>query len=204
MQTLRNAKDIYKNGGSMAMDTGTTIPGPMPGRIMGALDEATRNAMQRAGITAEEAEKAVFQAPLTGTLGKALDSPIARYLIPFRRTPFNQFTEGLETLKPANLAAHPALSLGSFGAGAAHGAATSDTDYPVSIGVGAAGAAKYGLLYSGGAMAGRYLAGGNENSGAAGAAVPVSEYGIKSGLFDPTAPFTEPAGFKAWKRMFGE
>jgi hypothetical protein len=78
-------------------------------------------------------------------------------------------------------------------AGAAHGAATAEDDYPVSLPLATAAASKYGLAYGGGAIIGRALAGGNENSGVAGTMIPVSEYGIQQSLTNPTEPFFDPA-----------
>lgn len=217
MKTLGDIKNIYKTGGAAttqaglpgmgstvgkALDTSTNIPGPMPGRIMGAIDEATRNAMGRAGISPEDAERAVFQAPLPSGLGKALDNPVMRYLIPFRRTPFNQLIEGGKAFAPKTLQ-QGALLGGSAATGAAHGAATSEDRFPMSVGLASAAAAKYGLPYSMGALAGRYLAGGEGGGGLASAAVPVSEYGIESGI-SPLQPFTDPAALRALRRILGE
>ncbi len=218
MDTLRDIKNVYKTGGAAAqqiglpgmgrqvgkaaLDTGTTLPGPMPGRIMGAFDEATRNAMQRAGLTAAEAEKAVFQAPLPGALGEALDNPIMKYLIPFRRTPFNQLIEGGKAFAPKTLT-QGALLAGSGVSGAVHGAATADERFPTSVGVGAAAAAKYGLPYSLGALAGRAMAGGQGPGGLGSTAVPISEYGVESGVMNPLESLT-PAGVRLLRRWFGE
>jgi hypothetical protein len=160
---------------------------------MGAVDVAARNALQRGGLTAQEAERAILQAPLGKDLATALDSPAARYLLPFRRTPFNQFLEGLKTAKPENLRAHPALNMLIYGAGAAHGAATADEDYPLSVGLGSAAAARYGLPYTLAAIAGRSLVGGKSSERLAGAALPVSEYGVASGITQPLRPFYRPA-----------
>ena len=197
----RTAKDFVENWKNPALESGMTrVPGPTPGRFMGAMDTATRNAMQRAGLTAQEAEKAVLQAPLDGRLGKALDSDTARYLLPFRRTPFNQFLEGLETYKGAN----PVSLAVSHGAGAAHGYATADERYPASIGFGVAGAAKYGLPYTVGALAGRALGGGSDASSVASSALPVSEYGISSGVTDPLSTFRDPAALRALRKLLGD
>ena len=197
----QTARDFVKNYKNPVLEEGMTrVPGPTPGRFMGAMDTATRNAMQRAGMTASEAEKAVLQAPLDGRLGKSLDSDTARYLLPFRRTPFNQFLEGLETYKGA----HPVSLAVSHGAGAAHGYATADERYPASIGFGTAGAAKYGLPYTVGAIAGRALGGGSDASSVASSALPVSEYGISSGVTDPLSTFRDPAALRALRKLLGD
>jgi hypothetical protein len=194
-QTVKDAVTAYKGYGQAGpAAAGANIPGvPVPGRVMGAIDVASRNAMQRGGLSADEAERAILQAPLGKELASALDSPAARYLLPFRRTPFNQFTEGLKTMKPENLKAHPGVNALVYGAGAAHGAATADEEYPLSIGLGSAAASRYGLPYALAAVAGRELAGGANSSAIAGSALPVSEYGLSSGITSPLRPFYRPA-----------
>ncbi len=174
---------------------------PTPGRIMGAFDEGAQGALQRAGLSADDAAREVLQAPLPTGLAEALDSPAARYAIPFRRTPFNQFLEGLKTIKPANIKANPKLFAGVTGAGAVHGALTSEDRYPVSIGFGTAAASRYGVPYAGGAILGRMLAGGKTGGSIAGTMLPVSEYGLESSLTDPTRPFIEPAALRALQRL---
>jgi hypothetical protein len=124
-------------------------------------------------------------------LGDVLESPAAKYVIPFRRTPFNQFTEGWRTMKPSF--EHPGVRNTYIGAGAAHGAATSEEQYPVSIPLATALAAKYGLPYALAAVAARKLSGGQGGGGILGSTLPVSEYGVEQSLSDPTAPFVRPA-----------
>lgn len=155
------------------------------GNRMGALDTAFQEALKRGGLTAEEAERAMMQAPLDGKLGKALDSPVARYLVPFRRTPINQVIEGFEQLKPKALASHPIMAAGTAATGAVHGAATSEDRYPTSIGLGTAAAGKRGVLYALGALAGRTAAGGGEGSGIAQTMTPVSDFGIEQAISHP-------------------
>jgi hypothetical protein len=200
-QTLRDIATNYK--ANVPYPGTKALPGPMPGRIMSAFDDATQSAMQRAGLTPKESARAVLQTPLPGKLGEAMDSPAAQWLIPFRRTPFNQFMEGLETLKGANIAKHPGVMATVGAAGAAHGAATEDTRYPVSLGLGTAAAGRYGIPYILAAIAGRKLAGGRTSAGLAGTILPVSEYGITSGIEDPLGAFAEPAAVKALRQLAG-
>lgn len=189
-QMLRDIKGAWRDiPATVDPAYGTTLAGPTPGRAMGAIDTATRKAMQRAGLTEEEAAREILQAPLTGRLASTLDSPAARYFVPFRRTPFNQFLEGFDTLKGT----HPRVLAGATGAGAIHGAATADEKYPVSLGLGTAAAARYGLPYALGALVGRKLAGARTSAGIAGSVLPVSEYGITSSVEAPLQPFAEPA-----------
>lgn len=177
---------------------------PTPGRVMGAFDTATQNALQRAGLSAKEAAREVLQAPLPKRLAESLEGPVAQYLIPFRRTPFNQLMEGLQTVTPANIAANPKLSAAVGAAGAAHGYITSNDRYPLTIGLGTALASRYGVPYAVAAMIGRKLAGARTSGSIAGSMLPVSEYGITSGIEEPLRPFTEPAALTALQRLRGQ
>ncbi len=208
-QTYDDIASAYKAGGHVGPNIGTTTKYvPTPGRVMGAIDVASQNALQRAGMTADEAATSVFQAPLGknfGKLGEILDSPEAQYVHPFRRTPFNQFAEGWKAVKESG----PAAQLGGraknplafntyVGAGAVHGAATSDEQYPASVGLATALSAKYGLPYALAAIAARKLVGGQGGGGIAGSALPVSEYGIEQSA-DPTTAFTQPGFSRFFK-----
>lgn len=207
-QTLRDAGAAYRQnagpvGASATAPRGVTLPGPMPGRIMGAFDDAAQGALRRSGASFDEAENAMLQSPLTGKLAEALDNPAARYLHPFRRTPFNQFFEGLKRLPggPSGSARGKAVYMGT---GAVHGAATADEDYPVSVPLAMAGSARYGMPYGVGAFIGRKLAGGSGGGGISGGMLPVSEYGTEQSLTQPLKPFTHPAWLTALERLLGK
>jgi hypothetical protein len=220
-ETWRDAKAAYKAstpyGTTRAVAAGQMgLPGiaspatnnlpnwlPTPGRIMGAFDEATQNALRRAGMSADDAARETLQAPLPPSLAKHLEGEFAQYAIPFRRTPFNQFLEGLDAASIKNFKKNPALLSGITGAGAVHGAITSEDRYPVSVGLGTAASARYGLPYAGGAILGRMLSGGKTGGSIAGTMLPVSEYGIESSITDPLRPFREPAALKALQRLAG-
>jgi hypothetical protein len=168
---------------------------------MGALDEASQKAHIRAGASREEAANRMLQSPLTGPLAEALDSPAARYAIPFRRTPFNQFFEGLRRLPTGK----GGTTLGKtvyMGAGAAHGALTADDETPLSIPLATAGAARYGLPYAASALAARGLMGG-DGGDIASTVLPVGEYGFESSILEPTRPFTRPAALTALEKVLG-
>lgn len=210
--TLADAAAAYKANAGVGPTAGGAFPGPNPGRIMGAFDVASRNALQRASpealasgynpMTARAAEEAVFQAPLGrnyGPFSETLDSPVAQFVFPFRRTPYNQFAEGLKTLK-TDFPYHGVRNVYT-GVGAAHGALTADEQYPTTIPLAAAGAAKYGLPYAGGALIGRTLAGGSGGGGAVSSALPVSEWGVEQSLQEPWTTFTEPPAFSALRRL---
>jgi hypothetical protein len=170
---------------------------------MGGLDEATRAALQRSGkFNAKEAENAVLQSPLNPQLAEALDSPLAQWLVPFRRTPFNTLTEGMKRLPlgkggtAVGRAVYPAV-------GAAHGAATSEDERPLSIPLAMALSARYGLPYGLAAIVGRSMAGGNA-TGSGADVTPISEYGLTQSLAEPGRAFVEPAALKALRRLAGE
>lgn len=204
METVDDAVDAYKNHGFVGPTAGVDLPGPMPGRIMGAMDQATQKALVRGGASADEAEAALFQTPLNknyGKLGDALDSPTAKYIFPFRRTPYNQFFEGLQTLKPGY--AHSGVRNAYMAAGAVHGAATSDEQYPMTLPLAAAASAKYGAPYAGAALVGRMLASGKGGGGITGTILPTSEYGTEQSLTNPLEPFVNPSGVKVLSKFFG-
>lgn len=205
-QTVREAVAAYKAnaglpGAAANAPRQATLPGPMPGRIMGALDEATQSALRRSGKTAAEAERATLQAPLQGNLAEALDSPAARYVHPFRRTPFNQFIEGW--MKVRNWRDNPAAMAAYTGTGAVHGAATAEDDMPMSIPLAVASSARYGLPYGVAALIARSAMGGKGGGGIASNILPVGEYGVEQSLSDPLKPFKKPAAFTALERMVG-
>jgi hypothetical protein len=107
------------------------------------------------------------------------------YLVPFRRTPFNVLQGG-----GATMGAHPYLSVGAGGLGAAYG---SQFDDPRAIGMAAALMGPYTLpfLFGAGATAGpRALQG----------LSPIPEWSIQKSIGDPLHPFQEPS----FKRMFEE
>lgn len=204
-QTLRDARDAYRNRDVLGLQHGVNLPGPVPGRLMGAMDVASRNALTRSGASAAEAESAVLQAPLRGDLGEALESPAMQYLFPFRRTPFNVLIEGGKKFTAASKGdAAAQRGLAAYGgAGVAHGAATAEDEQPYSIPLAMAASARYGMPYGLGALLGRVLAGGRTSaSGIAGSMLPVSEYGVES-AFDPTKPFRKPAALTALERLTG-
>lgn len=181
---------------------------PTPGRIMQSLDTATQGALSRAGLSPEEAQAAVLQAPLPPRLQKALDSPIGRFLVPFRRTPFNQFIEGFDRLRAATDAETPLaqrlVTGGYVGAGAAHGYSTADQDRPLSVPLAISLAGTHSVPYALGAMGGRVLRGDEPNvTDTATSILPVSEYGLAQSVEHPFAPYTDPAALRALKELIG-
>lgn len=166
------------------------------GRVMGAFDEATRNALERAGLTEQEAERLLLRSPeyVSGGLQKALDTPVGEMFVPFRRTPFNVLGGGFRSTME-----HPGIAAGALGAGAALGAGT-DTDPYVMAGVSPI-TSVYTLPFLGGAALGRYVRSGgkrNEVEELTAGLSPVPEYSFVSGL---TRPVREPAAISALRRI---
>ncbi len=177
-----------------------------PGRAMGAADEAAQKALVRSGLTQKEATSVAMQAPLDPRLSEALDNPVARYVHPFRRQPFNQFLEGwgkFGKTAPTNMYTNPGTMALYTGAGAVHGAATADDAAPMSLPLAVAASARYGLPYAAAALIGRTLAEGKGGGNIASSALPVSEYGFESSMSDPTRPFRKPAAITALDRLLG-
>lgn len=172
------------------------------GRFMGAADTATRRSLGRAGLSEKEAAREVLQSPLPPQIAESLNSPIMRWVLPFRRTPINQALEGAKTLKME----HPALVAAHAAGGFATGAASKDEKYPVLPGVYSAFAGRYGVPAIGGAVLGRLAAGGKGDAGLAGSVLPVSEYGVTQSLTEPLAPFDpeEVAAVRALRRITGD
>lgn len=190
---LKDTAQAYKAGGqAYGVTRGPNVHGP--GRLIGAADEAFQKSLQRSGATAEEAEAAMLQKALPEQLGKALDNPAARYLLPFRRTPFNQFMEGMSRLPGSEYSkAHPIMTGAYTGAGAVHGAATADEAHPISVPLAIAGSSRQGANYAVGALLGRALSGGSGGSSIASSMVPTSEWGVETSVTDPLRSFRRPA-----------
>lgn len=199
-QTLQDIKTAWKTGQQVGpAGTHTASKWAVPGRAIGAVDTAMQGALQRSGAGLKEAESALLQAPLPPQF-KALENPVAQYVHPFRRTPFNQWFEGYGKFQKAyegDKAAQRGLAL--YGAaGAAHGAATADERYPVSVPFGVAASARYGVPYGLAALVGRkYLGGSKTGGGIADQINPVGAYGVEQGVLDPLKPLTNPA-FRKW------
>ena len=213
--TAREALAEFKAGPNYAAAgpaTGITKLN-LPGRVMGAMDTAAQSALKRAGLTGEEAAREMLQAPLgESALTKSLvDNPVAEYLVPFRRTPFNQLSEGLASFKPENLqtAGQRAALATALGTGAATGYLADD---PKTIALGTAASGRRGLPFAMAAGATRALTTGSKRKGAdvIQGMSPVSDYSLAEGAIgpamDPTQIIPKPAAFSAieyLKKLFG-
>lgn len=212
LETLRDFGKAYKAHGHVGPVPGqVNLPGPMPGRVMGAMDTAAQGALRRAGLPAAEAENALLQTPLGqnfGKFGTAIEGPVSSYIHPFRRTPFNQFLEGM---KAANRVASRTGTTGerratqlAMGLGGVHGLATADDNTPISLPIAIAASGRQGYPYALAALASRYwLGGAKTNGGVPGAVLPVSEYGLDQSIRDPLRPFEKPAALTALERITG-
>lgn len=191
-QTARDIGSGFRQGRQVGPAGSATAQLPagldLPGRAMGAVDDAIQQSLIRSGVSADEASRALLQSPLPPQIGRVFDNPVSSFIQPFRRTPFNQLFEGHRALGE-----HPIISAGYGAAGAAQGALESDEQYPIGAGLGVAASGKYGLPQALGQIAGRTLAGGRGGGGIAGSALPVSEFGLESAVKDPLRPFQKPA-----------
>lgn len=189
-ETARDVGRAFRAGRSVGPNVTAELPAglDLPGRAMGAFDEAIQKSLVRSGNTPEEATRAMLQAPLPPGLSESMENPLMKFVQPFRRTPFNQFIEGGRAAGE-----HPIISTGYGLAGAAQGAAESDEQYPLGAGIGIAASGKYGFPQAIGQLAGRVLAKGKGGGGIVGSALPVSEYGITQTVTDPLRPFNKPA-----------
>lgn len=210
-EKLKNALVTGRSAQAPNAAGGVNLPGVLggPGRVMSALDTAAQHALQRGGVALEDAERLTFQKPLTGDIARGLkDNPAADFVLPFRRTQFNQFNEGLQTLKGEDFLGRTNLPVlaGYTGTGAAYGYTTADKDRDLGAPYVVALAARFGLPTALAIIAGR-AAGGSRNAGGpvASAATPVSEYGLSSSIEDPFGPFnpTKSGAYRALKQITG-
>ncbi len=157
--TLKEAVQVFKQGPNEA------IAGPaaglskwnIPGRVMGAFDEAGQNALQRAGYSPTESAREMLQAPLPRDLAKSFENPVADFLVPFRKTPYNALKEGFGAFNADTLGKKAAL-----GTSLATGALAGQAEDPKTIGITTAASGRYGLPHAMAAGASRAFFGGNK------------------------------------------
>lgn len=181
----------------------------LPGRLMGAMDDASKQSLGRAGVTPEEAGRLLLttENPVGAGSGlnKAFNTRVGRAIVPFQRIPINQFSEGVQALEgllprgdsPAsihNSGVGRALTAGTAAAGAAAG---NETDDPVTLALLAALAGPRALPFAigAGAMAGPRVL---ERVG-----VGLPDGNVRS-LFDPMRPIDQPALFKFLHYLSGQ
>ncbi len=188
---VKVARQAWK---SQANPSGTAGFGKIniPGRLMGVGDQVTTQALQRAGLSLEDAQRLLLTKPDPlggGGLQKAVSSPVGRFAFPFQRTPFNFVSEGIQSINEALPGSGTAASRRALLTDAAvlgGGAAGSVTDDPKILALLAALAGPRGLPFAlgAGATAGPQLV---ERVG-----VGIPEGSWKD-LFDPLRPIFRPA-----------
>lgn len=181
---------------------------PTPGRVMGAFDDASQSALQRAGLSSKEAAAEMLQAPIDKSFSKALSNPVARWLIPFRRTPFNQLKEGMNTFNADTVGKKAALAY-NMGTGAVSGATAEE---PQTVGLTAAASGRYAVPHVIAAGLARAAVSGSKAKGAQlmQGMTPVSDYSLSEGVLgpvmDPTKVIPRPAAIPAYdyiKKLLG-
>ena len=161
----------------------------VPGRVMGAMDEATGAALQRAGLTAAEAQRELLQGPAANSAVEAIakGGPVADYLLPFVRIPLNMLLEGAQTLNPQTARQAATLAI-MGGAGVAEGY---NTEGYLPLSLGAALGGRYAVPTMIGQALGRTLKGGNVKEAAFGFS-PFSDFNLES-FWEPLDPFKRMA-----------
>lgn len=117
----------------------------LPGRAIGAMDSATQQLLERAGVTPKEAQRILLQSPNKISAG-IRDADPHGIVFPFTKTPSNFFSEGVKSfdLKNAGLR-KAAITAGVTGAGFETGRQTDNSNV---IRTGAAMAGPRGLPFT--------------------------------------------------------
>ncbi len=189
-ETATAFKDAWKAGATYEGGAPTIAQkANVFGRFMGSMDTAARGALERAGThTADEAAIEMLQRPLPHTIDEALDSPVGRYLVPFRRTPFNQFSEGVRNLGDWSTTGKKIANAASVGQGMATGYTTDD---PTATALSISAGGKRGMGVAAGDIVGRLLKGESANKAGQGmqGMSPVADTSLSKSV---TQPFTDP------------
>lgn len=162
----------------------------LPGRAMSAMDETSQAVLQRAGLSKAKGQELLLTSPdaVGGKFGEALQTGLGKYLVPFQRTPFNQFSEGL--LRMSGKRGKVPLALAG-GAGLAGAGAGTVTDDPRLLGLGTALAGPSGLPFALGSATTAGIRAGMRG------ALPFNELAFRD-LVDPIRPFRRPAFIPAY------
>ncbi len=197
---VKNAVAAFKRGTSYQGQPSSAWA--IPGRILGATDEAAQEALVRGGLSAEDAAEAMLQAPLgKNRITDALSTRLGDYLVPFRRTPINVAIGGLETMSDWGTKGKAAANALSLGSGFATGAGTEDK-LPVALGAAAMG--RRGAPFAGAALLGRLAAGktGRAAADTVQGLSPVSDYSISEGVAGPVTNPLKTFKPAIWKLLF--
>ena len=128
---LAEFKNAWQASANPAGITGYGNLNPI-GRLMGSFDETTTKALQRSGLSLDDAQRLLLSRPNPlgdSNLGKMINSPVGKTLWPFQRTPFNSLIEGLSSQNWST----PTRGTMTATAGAAGGIAGGETDDPVKL-----------------------------------------------------------------------
>ena len=200
---VKNAVAAFKRGTSYQGQPSAWWQ--LPGRVLGATDEAAQAALVRGGLSSDDAARATLQSEvdLGPRVRKALASRGGQYFMPFQRTVINQGVEGIETIHDWKGAGKTAANLASLGAGFATGAGT-DPDSIAPVAYGTAFMGRRGAPFAISALLGRLAQGasGRQAAEATQGLSPVSDYSISEGV---AGPFTNPLKtFKPalWRLLF--
>lgn len=198
---VRNAVDAFKRGATYQGQP--TSKWAIPGRILGATDEAATAALQRAGIAPEAAAKTMLQSEvdLGPQVRGALDTRLGQYLVPFRRTPINQAVGALDTMSDWSDRGKVAANAAALGGGFITGEESEGVGPTIA---GTALMGRRGLPFAGASLIGKLAKGDSRREAAKvmQGASPVSDYSITEGISgpaegliqgDPTASVPVPA-----------
>lgn len=194
---VRTAVDAFKKGATYQGQP--TSAWAIPGRILGATDEAATAALGRAGIAPEEAAKTMLQSEidLGPQVRGALDTKLGQYLVPFRRTPINQAVGALDTMSDWSDRGKVAANAAALGTGFLTGEESEGVG-PTIAGTAAFG--RRGLPFAAASMLGKLSKGDSKREAAKvmQGASPVSDYSITEGIAGPFAgnPVPTPAILK--------
>lgn len=193
-ETLKDFGQAWK-AGTQYEDVAGSVPtlaskANVFGRFMGSADTAAQNALKRAGMTEQEAAIEMLQRPLPHALSESLDSPVMRYAVPFRKTPFNQFAEGARTLGDWETTGKKVANAVSVGQGMATGMSTDD---PTATALSISAGGKRGMGVAVGDVLGRLMNGESANKAGQGiqGMSPVADTSLGRSV---TQPFTDPIG----------
>lgn len=207
-ETVNDFKQAWKSGAQYFGDTKPSVFQKLnvPGRFMGAMDTASKNALVRSGFTPEESAIEMLQRPLPPELAKAVQHPVGRYVMPFRQIPINQPFEGIRTWRPENLAStgQKVANAASVGQGFVTGYNTQD---PTLLAGSVAAGGKRGINVGAGEALGilaKTGSSGQARQGLTGMS-PLSEYGLSESVLqpvtDPLKPITQPAAVTAYHKL---
>jgi hypothetical protein len=158
----------------------------LPGRVMGAFDIGTRRALQRVGLTPEQAATEVLQNPIPAEYAKALSGRVGRFGVPFQRTGFNVVFGGLDEMQK-----NPAIAAAAAGAGFGTGEVTDD---PIKASLMTPLAGRNALSFALGTIASRVRQGGQRaGEQAAFGLSPIGDETFVGPIARPLRSFERPA-----------